>query len=478
MDYKMVMNRPASWWNDTWREGMPIGNGFHGGLAYGSAANERIMLTHTTLWREARQPEMPDVSHVLPAMRKLVSAGKAVEADRLILSELQKNGYEPNLGFPFPAADLLISMPAKEGFSKYRRELLMDRAEATVRYCDGQELFFRRAFVSRADDVLIVEANAGVQVALAVHAPDTVHSETIELPVNARSVQEGEWIFFKAEIDRIEHGVVARVVRGERTLILCKVFTTGSSEAQWPSLKEILEKLPADYDVLMERHLPEHRRLFGACRLTLGDDRFTREDLNRTLLDEAYGEGMPNALVERMWAYGRYLLVCGTAKGGLPCPLMGLWSGEYRPFWAFNMANINLEMIYWQALPGMLPELVLPVFDYYERHMEDLRENARKLYGCRGIYLSAVSAPGGLKANCMAPHIINWTAGAGWIAQLYHEYWSFTGDHDFLSRRGGTWRFHANIHQCGHGCGDYQGSLHAFDRVERPVRGGSCGSVH
>ncbi len=435
MSYQMAMNRPASWWNDNWREGMPIGNGLHGALVYGSAANERIMLTHTTLWREARQPEMPDVSHVLPAMRELVSAGRAPEADRLILEELQKNGYEPNIGFPFPAADLLVSMPAKEGFSKYRRELLMDRAEVTVRYCDGQDSFFRRAFVSRTDDVLVVEANAGVQAELAVHAPDAIRSEKIELPSKAQSMHEGEWIFFRAEIDGIEHGAVARVVRGARTLVLCKVFTTGESKSQWPALKAILEKLPADYDTLMERHLPEHRRLFDACRFTLQDKRFTREELNRTLLDAAYDEGMPNALVERMWAYGRYLLVCGTAKGGLPCPLMGLWSGEYRPFWAFNMANINLEMIYWQALPGRLPELMLPVFDYYERHMDDLRENAQKLYGCRGIYLSAVSAPGGLKANCMAPHILNWTAGAGWIAQLYHEYWSFTGDHVFLVKR-------------------------------------------
>jgi len=92
-------------------------------------------------------------------------------------------------------------------------------------------------------------------------------------------------------------------------------------------------------------------------------------------------------------------------------------------------------MTYWQVLPGRMTELMLPVFDYYEKNIDDMRENARKLYGCRGIYLPAVSTPGGLKIDCISSHIINWTAGAGWLAQHYYEYWAFTRDNDFLVNR-------------------------------------------
>ena len=435
MNYKMSMNRPASWWNDTWREGMPIGNGLHGALVYGAAANERIMLTHTSLWREARQPEMPDVSNVLPSMRQMILDGKVPQADRMISEELKNKGYEPRLSFPFPAADLHIKMPAKEGFSRYRRELCMDNAEAVVQYNDGDSLFRRRAFVSRVDDVLVVEANPGVEVDITIHVPDMVNAEEIELPQNIVTEHKGEWICFKAEIDHTEHGAVARVIRGEKTLVICRLYTEGSNTSKWQELKEYITKLPEDYDLLLNRHIPEHSRLFSSCRFELKDDMYSSEDFNSTLLDAAYDEAIPNALVERMWAYGRYLMVCGTTRGGLPCALTGLWSGEYRAFWAFNMANINLEMIYWQVLPGMMAELMLPVFDYYERNMDDLRENAQKLFGCRGIYLSAVSTPGGLKLNCLAPHIVNWTAGAGWIAQHYYEYWLFTRDEDFLHGR-------------------------------------------
>lgn len=378
MSYKMSMNRPASWWNDNWREGTPLGNGLHGALVYGAAANERIMLSHTTLWREARQPEMPDVSYVLQKMRELILKGRIPEADRSILEELQRKEYIPNVGFPFPAADLNIKLPAKNGFLKYRRELLMDSAEAIVRYQDGNDFISRKAFVSRTDDVIVVEANTDVEVNITVHITDVVNASLVDMPKNSVTKYEGEWIYFKAEIDNIEHGAVARVIRGERTLILCRLYTEGNSKTKWQELKEYIERLPKDYDELLNRHLPEYSRLFNSCQLRLKDDKYSSEELNRTLLDAAYDEGLPNALVERMWAYGRYLLICSTTKNGLPCALTGLWSGEYRAFWAFNMANINLEMIYWQVLPGMMTELMLPVFDYYERNFEDLKENARK----------------------------------------------------------------------------------------------------
>lgn len=122
--------------------------------------------------------------------------------------------------------------------------------------------------------------------------------------------------------------------------------------------------------------------------------------------------------------------------GGRPAvPLMGLWDGEYGADWAFNMANINLEMIYWQAVGGNLPELLLPVCDYYDAMLDDMRENARKLYGCDGIWLSAVSAPGCGRSSFLERHILNWTGGAAWVSRVYCDFWFMTRDETFLRGR-------------------------------------------
>jgi hypothetical protein len=40
-------------------------------------------------------------------------------------------------------------------------------------------------------------------------------------------------------------------------------------------------------------------------------------------------------------------------------------------------------MNYWQALPGNDPRgRTLPLFDYFERHLDDFRANARNAFGC------------------------------------------------------------------------------------------------
>lgn len=429
----MKMKRPASWHRENSREGTPLGNGLHGALMYGSVGKEKIMLTHTTLWREGQPSPMPDVSDVLPKMRAKILAGDIAGADPMILDALRERGYAPREAFPFPAADIHIHLPVKDCFSHYSRTLNMNRAEGTVTYRDGQELVTRKGFVSRADDVVVISCHKDSEVDISIHHPEFGGWGQLELPENVEVRREGEWIYFKAEISGVEHGAVLRVVKGAETLILARLYTQGQSAEQWPLQKAYLEKLPPCYDTLLSRHEPIHRALFEACTFTLEGP--GGELTNEELLDQAFDGGLPNALTQRCYAYGRYLLICGTQKGGLPCNLTGLWSGEYRAFWAFNMANINLEMIYWQALPGGLTELMMPVFDYYDSGMDEFRENARKMYGCKGIFLPAVTSPGCMRHVCMAPHITNWTAGAGWIAQHYYDYYLYTGDKDFLTRR-------------------------------------------
>lgn len=73
-----------------------------------------------------------------------------------------------------------------------------------------------------------------------------------------------------------------------------------------------------------------------------------------------------------------------------------------------------------------------PFFDYFEYHLADYRTNARNLFGCRGIYVPLSQSTHGL----VRPSMWNcWTAGAGWIAQHFYDYYLFTGDRTFLENR-------------------------------------------
>ncbi len=148
---------------------------------------------------------------------------------------------------------------------------------------------------------------------------------------------------------------------------------------------------------------------------------------------DAYGGPVPTDLLSRLIDYGRFLLICSSAPGGLPANLQGVWNGDYAPAWSADFHNDeNIQMCYWAALPGHLPETALPYFDYYDRCLEDYRANARAIYGCRGILAPIAQSTSGK----IHPGIwLNWTAGAGWLGQLYYDYWLFTGDDNFLRER-------------------------------------------
>ncbi len=453
------MNYPTRWFGAKWREALPSGNGEVGIGVYGEIMHETVMISHTDLWWRSRTPEMPDVSYTLPKIRKALLEGDARKADRIMVDEFKRLGYDPSVGFPLPLCDLKIYMPISHAFKKYERRLCMENGEITVSFCEGESRIERSAFVSRSDDVIvyrITDKNGGkvsADVSLALHDTEDAARHTTDLrgylPKNAISHADGKYIFFSAQNDDgTDFGAVARLitdvdasecdgglkVEGAREILLIiKAFVKSDSKSEFAKLKSKLSAIDADYNTLLSRHAALHRQMFLNTELSL--DCEARDRSNEELLLEAYKDESSSELIEKLWSYGRYLLISASREGGNPCSLYGLWCGDYQGMWAFNMFNENVQMIYWQALSGNMPELLLPVFDYVERYMDDYRENARKLFGCRGIFLPAPSTPESGLVKILLPHILHWTAGAGWVAQHYYKYYEYTLDTEFLKSR-------------------------------------------
>ena len=186
------------------------------------------------------------------------------------------------------------------------------------------------------------------------------------------------------------------VEAADEVLAVVALYAGGSHRETPEGLRELIERLPADYDELLEPHVPIHRELFERTAITLADA--ASEETVDELLLRSYDGDVPTALVTLMHDFGRYLSICSSRPGGWPANLQGVWNGDYRPAWSADYHNDeNIQMNYWAALPGMLPEIALPMFDYYERYLDDYRENARRLYGCRGILVPiAQSLHGGM----------------------------------------------------------------------------------
>jgi alpha-L-fucosidase 2 len=452
--YRMTSRQPARRWQDA----LPSGNGTIGALVYGNIRHELILLNHEALWFRSKKPAIPSVSERLPELRKMLAQGRYRDAEKFLHEELRERNYEFERVDPYhPALDISIEMDTRAAFSRYERSVDFETGEVTVAWKEGGTAYERRLFVSSADNAVVASIRSDARgmvncrIGLRPHAQMTPgkYRGLDDVPLAFRSSAEGEWLKLCAEYrDGSEFGGLARVFakggelktlqdcaqveNAEEVIVIAKLFANEKSEAALKRLRAEISSLSPDYSQLLGRHAPVHRELFSRMALDLHPGE-KRELANEQLLMDAYEGDVSAALIGRMFDCGRYLLVSSSRPEGLPASLQGIWNGDYDPPWACDFHNDeNIQMNYWQALPGNLTEAALPYFDYYESSLPDYRENARAVYGCRGILAPISQSTHGMMHT--GPWL-NWTAGAGWLAALFYDYWLFTGDREFLEKR-------------------------------------------
>ncbi|MBD3919219.1 glycoside hydrolase N-terminal domain-containing protein [Paenibacillus sp. PR3] len=453
---KLILKYPTTWWNNKWREGLPSGNGRIGALVYGAVKDETVMLTHEDLWHWGRKDELPDVSYTLPETRRLMDDEKYLEASWHLTNALVDRGYKTELASRFPVADLRLTMECEHAFKQYRRSLDMETGEITVTWQDGEKRYERKLFVSRAHDAIIYEISAEGQafngaIRLAFHPTDEPNlvEACKEIEASVQTKGKGDYSYYAARNDDgTDFGAVMRVVTSAedsaakaqdgigfqgatRVFAIVKLFVKGDRESEWNRLEAEVSAIPTEYSQLLTSHEALHGPLFHSANIELGGHR-EGERTNEELLLDAYDGEASTQLVQLMWAYGRYLFISGTHEEGYPFGLYGLWGGDYQLTWCHNMANENVQMMYWHVPAGGLMDLMPALIRYYESMMDDFRENARKLYGCRGIYIPAGSTPGIGVPNQIVPVIMNWTGAAAWLARHYYESYLYTGDRALL----------------------------------------------
>lgn len=454
---RLTMRYPASWWHNRWREALPSGNGRIGAAVYGGVHKETILLNHEELWYGGKKDVLPDVSDTLEEVRKLMFEKKYKVANDLLCTKLTENGYSSQVASILPFADIKVSMPVKNGFTKYLRFLDMETGQVGVSWKDGLTSFSRNLFVSRAHDMIVYEIKADKDLidasfSLSMHdfgeSSQTLSNDAMLHSVKIKTIDNN--VFYSVQNDDgTDFGAVMRIVASEGVientenevavkkaksiLVLTKLFVKGKYQKDWLRLKQELDDIDSDYNSLLDAHVCIHQKLFNSSSITLYEGEDTRS--NEELLLDAYEGEMPISLAEKMWAYGRYLFISSTRQDSLPCTLYGLWCGDYNPWWSAHVANENVEMIHWHAGVGGLSELMGSLFNYYDGMMEDFRQNARMLFGCRGINISGYTSPGIGLASVVVPVIINWTGAAGWLAHHYFQYYLYTGDFEFLIKR-------------------------------------------
>jgi len=150
-------DQPSAW--ET--QALPIGNGFMGGMVYGTVPTERIQFNEKTLWSGGpgarvgyRFGNRPGAAEHLAEIRALLKKGDKAGAMRLANEHLtgEQNGFGCYQNF----GEMLLRFPDHEDFSGYMRCLDLDAALSSVSYQVKGVSMVREAFCSYPDRVMAV----------------------------------------------------------------------------------------------------------------------------------------------------------------------------------------------------------------------------------------------------------------------------------------------------------------------------------
>lgn len=448
-----------------WEEGLLIGNGHMGGVIHGKPGKWNVSLTHERIGipdHKAGPP--PDLSDILPEIRRLIREGKRKEAAELAWSKSKEmHDIQERMIWTDPfanAANLHIAVDGAANSRGYRRSLDYSTGLARIQSADGDTRYQQRAFMSRADNVLVVQLTAHGKQKLSgsVELTRGAHRLYHRLENIKEPAADGQWLTCRFGFTLGDGGyeVLALVsADGETTagdatirfddassvkvLLRIQPLTDYGASQLDAMKKEFARYSRQDFDDLLGRHVKLHGGLYDRVSIDLGGDKEERELPSEALWEKTYRKKAVPALLERLFDAGRYEILSST--GDWPPNLQGIWAADGGVPWRGDFTqNGNLPTAIGNLLNGNMPELLLAYTGYLESLMDHHRANAKQLYGARGILLASRTHLDGYAEhyNATYPHEF-WVAGAPWAAGFFYDYYLYTGDEEFLNDHALPW---------------------------------------
>ena len=464
---------PVLWYQhpaQRWGDALPVGNGRLGGMVFGGIAKEHVQLNEDTIWNGRKRDRVnPEALKALPEVRRLLFEGKVRAVEAL---EDEKMMGIPNRQPPYqPLGDLNIEFTGHDNATGYRRELNLATGVARVTYRVGDATFTREVLSSAPDQAVVVRISCDKPGQVSFRAT-LVRSQDAEVTVAApdRVILTGEaishtnfWISAnqspatrKKETDQLEptgvkfRGVLRAINEGGKVavsgtdlvvsnanavtlLVVAATDYRGGDPAT--ACARYLARAAKPYATLKAAHVADHERLFRRVEVELPGPDPSVETLPT---DERLARIKKNqddpGLAALYFQFGRYLLMGSSRPGTMAANLQGIWNDLMAPPWDSKYTtNINVEMNYWPAEVGNLPETTGPFFDLVKMSLESGRRTAKEMYGARGFVFHHNIDAWGDTAPVDYAYCGIWPMGGAWMALHFWEHYQYGLDRTFLS---------------------------------------------
>ena len=436
-----------------WENALPIGNGRLGAMIYGNVENETIQLNEHTLWSGGpNRNDNTNALESLPTIRKLIFEGKQKEAELLankVIVSKQSHGqmFEP-------AGELHLSFPGHEQYSKYYRELDLEKAIAKTSYSVGGVKYTRTAFASIPNRIIAIQLTADKPGMLSFTASFSSPQPKVKLLTSgSRLTFSGTTIDHEGVTGQVRYKGIAEIrqVGGTRTSTDSTITFKHANSAtiyisiatnfiNYSDISGDPDKLAASYldkvlqnsfNHIQKAHTAAYQKYFNRVKFDLGGPTASNLPTDERL--EKFRFGKDPQFAALYYQYGRYLLISSSQPGGQPANLQGIWNNNLNPAWDSKYTiNINAQMNYWPAEKTNLSELHEPFIRMVKELSLTGQETARKMYGARGwvahhntdIWRTTGAVDGAFWGA--------WVNGGGWTSQHLWDHYLYTGDIAFL----------------------------------------------
>ncbi len=412
---------------DNWESGgLPIGNGFIGGMVFGGVASDRIQVNEHSVWSGgpgaslAYDGGMADTSpeelhEFLQDARKNIQEmvndfsenhaahfddrGKLITADYEVSGKIHflldsLKGEKDSFGSYQSLGDIYIDSEGSEGYTDYLRTLDLDNSLSTVSYKVGGVTFNREYFISYPDNIMAIKLTSDGSMTKTIrfetpqpHVTSTAKKDTITI--------EGMPSDHKAELEHLEIAGQIKVVTDGKTSAkggaitvenateIIIYFAAGTNYQQCMDdsfdyfsdvdpMKEVKKRIKnavkKGYDAVKADHIADYTELYDRVKANYGATEIPEAYTNQliaSLKNNDISDNDYKYLQALYFQFGRYLLISSSREGTLPANLQGIWADGLTPPWNSDYhTNINVQMNYWPAETTNLTECHYPMVDY------------------------------------------------------------------------------------------------------------------
>jgi len=426
-----------------WLEGLPIGNGRLAAMIWGDAEKDIIDLNHEWLWRGIyKDRENADVSEHLEYVRSLLKERdflKATMAANLFFGGNGGISGRKHRVDPYQTAGYIEfklhgckqfewrELDIDNGICRVSRDGVISEFFAS---CENglimSKWFSNNKFSCTLSQARIEDKDAVYK--FVTRENKFIFDCSFNGGIKYRSVTEiktdGQCAVSDNSVD-IENATYVKCI----TNIATSVF----------DLEDEINKYSTDFDSFEAekvKHSVKFSGIMNGVILEIAED----IELNKLSIEERLiriREGKrDNGIVAMYFNFGRYLMVSSSVAGDLPANLQGKWNNRIDPPWECDYHfDINLQMNYWMAEQCNMPQCAEALLKYLETFYESGREAAKKLYGCKGIYLPIQTDAWG-KSTPEAFGWSVWVGAAAWFTQNFWNRYIYSGDIDYLRNRG------------------------------------------